>query len=179
MNAPDDVVQRARRIELLALDVDGVLTDGRLFLGDNGVEYKAFFSRDGHGIKLLMAAGVEVAVITGRRSKVVADRMSGLGVARVHQGQERKRPVFDAILAELGLAPEQAAYVGDDLVDLPVLRACGLAVAVADADPRVQAAAHWCTSSPGGRGAVREVCELILHARGALDGALAPWLEDP
>ncbi len=170
------VRERASRIELLALDVDGVLTDGSLYLGDNGVEYKAFFSRDGHGIKLLLAAGVEVAVITGRRSQVVADRMTALGVTRVHQGQDHKRPAFDALLDELGLAPERAAYVGDDLVDLPVMAACGLAVAVADADPRVAARAHWRTASPGGRGAVREVCELILEARGALDAALAPWL---
>lgn len=178
VQVPHEVMERAARIELLALDVDGVLTDGRLFLGDNGVEYKAFFSRDGHGIKLLLAAGVEVAVITGRRSKVVAQRMSSLGVARVHQGHDDKRPVFDGIVRELGLDATRAAYVGDDLVDLPVMRACGLAVAVADADTRVCAAAHWCTPSRGGRGAVREVCELILAARGALDAALAPWLGD-
>jgi len=178
LSAPvDDAVRaRAARIELLALDVDGVLTDGRLYLGDNGVEYKAFFSRDGHGIKLLLGAGVEVAVITGRRSQVVADRMASLGVTRVHQGQEHKRAAFDALLAELRLTPDRACYVGDDLVDLPVMTACGLAVAVADADPRVAARAHWRTPSPGGRGAVREVCELLLEARGALDAALAPWL---
>ncbi len=171
------VLERAARIELLALDVDGVLTDGRLYLGDNGVEYKAFHTRDGHGIKLLMAAGVEVAVITGRRSQVVADRMAALGVTRVHQGQDRKKPVFDALLGDLGIDAGRAAYMGDDLVDLPVLRACGLAVAVADADPRVVERAHFRTASAGGRGAVREVCELILRARGALDAALAPWLE--
>ncbi len=171
-----EVLERAARIELLALDVDGVLTDGSLYLGDNGVEYKAFFSRDGHGMKLLMAAGVEVAVITGRRSQVVADRMSALGVRHVHQGDDRKRPVFDALLASLGMDARCAAYVGDDLVDLPVMQACGLAVAVADADPRVIARAHWRTTHPGGRGAVREVCELLLHARGALDAALEPWL---
>ena len=176
---PEEVRRRAARVELLALDVDGVLTDGSLYLGDNGVEYKAFFSRDGHGIKLLQAAGVEVAVITGRRSQVVADRMAALGVTRVHQGQDRKRPVFDALLADAGLAPEQAAYVGDDLVDLPVMARCGLAVAVADADPRVAERAHWQTALGGGRGAVREVCELILDARGALETALAPWLQGP
>jgi len=171
------VLARAARVELLALDVDGVLTDGRLYLGDNGVEYKTFFSRDGHGIKLLMAAGVAVAVITGRRSKVVADRMAALGVTHVYQGDDRKRPVFDRLLAELDIDAARAAYVGDDLVDLPVMRTCGLAVAVADADPRVVARAHWRTTNPGGRGAVREVCELILAARGLLDAALEPWLE--
>jgi len=179
MAAAVQVRERAARIGLLVLDVDGVLTDGRLYLGDNGVEYKAFHSRDGHGIKLLMGAGVEVAVITGRRSQVVAERMQALGVRRVHQGQEHKRPVFEALLADTGLDRGRAAYVGDDLVDLPVMRACGLAVAVADADPRVRAAAHWVTASGGGRGAVREVCELVLEARGELDAALAPWLDEP
>jgi 3-deoxy-D-manno-octulosonate 8-phosphate phosphatase (KDO 8-P phosphatase) len=177
VQTPADILERAARIELLVLDVDGVLTDGRLYLGDNGVEYKAFHTRDGHGVKLLLGAGVEVAVISGRSSKVVADRMRALGVTRVHQGQDRKRPVFDALVAELGLDPARAAYAGDDLVDLPVMRACGFAVAVADADPRVRAAAHWTTSAPGGRGAVRELCELLLEARGALAAALAPWME--
>lgn len=178
-NLPEDVLARAARVELLVLDVDGVLTDGSLFLGDNGVEYKAFFSRDGHGIKLLMGEGVEVAVITGRHSRVVAERMASLGVTQVHQGQDHKQPVLDGMLAELGIDGDHAACVGDDLVDLPMMRRCGLAVAVADADPRVVERAHWRTRSPGGRGAVREVCELILQARGALDRALAPWLGRP
>lgn len=173
-----EVMRRAARIALLVLDVDGVLTDGRLLLGDDGVEYKSFHSRDGHGIKLLMAAGVQVAVISGRRSPAVEQRMAALGVTRVHLGDDRKRPVFDRLLGDLALDASRAAYVGDDLVDLPVMRACGLAVAVADADPRVAARAHWCTANAGGRGAVREVCELLLEARGALDAALAPWLED-
>lgn len=166
----------AANIRLLVLDVDGVLTDGSLYLGDNGVEYKAFYSRDGHGIKLLMASGVQVAVITGRRSQVVADRMAALGVTHVHQGDDRKGPVFDALLKALALEPEQAAYVGDDLVDLPVMARCGLAIAVADADPRVIRAARLTTRCAGGRGAVREVCELILDAQGNLQAALAPWL---
>jgi 3-deoxy-D-manno-octulosonate 8-phosphate phosphatase (KDO 8-P phosphatase) len=170
---------RASRVELLVLDVDGVLTDGSLYLGDNGVEYKAFYSRDGHGIKLLMATGVEVAVVTGRRSAVVADRMAALGVTRVHQGDDGKRPILDRMLREMGIDGERVACVGDDLVDLPMMRACGLAVAVADADPRVLRGAHWRTRSAGGRGAVREVCELILEARGTLSAALAPWLDEP
>jgi 3-deoxy-D-manno-octulosonate 8-phosphate phosphatase (KDO 8-P phosphatase) len=175
---PRDVIERAARIALLVLDVDGVLTDGRLYLGDNGVEYKTFSSRDGHGIKLLMSAGVQVGVITGRRSQLVEQRMAALGVTRVHQGDDRKRPIFERMLAEIGIDASQAAYVGDDLVDLPVMRACGLSIAVADADPRVVARAHWCTVNAGGRGAVREVCELLLEARGALDAALAHWLDD-
>ena len=164
---------------MLVLDVDGVLTDGSLYLGDNGVEYKAFYSRDGHGLKLLMASGVQVAVITGRRSQVVAERMAALGVTHVYQGEERKGPVFDTLLEALALEPEQAAYVGDDLVDLPAMARCGLAIAVADADPRVMRSAQFTTRNAGGRGAVREVCELILDAQGNLHAALAPWLGVP
>jgi 3-deoxy-D-manno-octulosonate 8-phosphate phosphatase (KDO 8-P phosphatase) len=170
---------RAAKIRVLVLDVDGVLTDGSLYLGDNGVEYKAFYSRDGHGMKLLMASGVQVAVITGRRSQLVADRMAALGVTHVYQGDDRKGPIFDALLKTLDLEPTQAAYVGDDLVDLPVMARCGLAVAVADADPRVVHRASFTTRCAGGRGAVREVCELILDAQGKLDAALAPWLATP
>jgi len=170
---------RAAKVRVLVLDVDGVLTNGSLYLGDNGVEYKAFYSRDGHGIKLLIASGVQVAVITGRRSQVVAERMAALGVTHVYQGDDRKGRVFDALLEALALAADQAAYVGDDLVDLPVMTRCGLAIAVADADPRVAHAAHCTTQAAGGRGAVREVCELILDAQGNLQAALAPWLGAP
>ncbi|MFT5173492.1 MAG: 3-deoxy-D-manno-octulosonate 8-phosphate phosphatase (KDO 8-P phosphatase) [Gammaproteobacteria bacterium] len=166
----------AAKVRVLVLDVDGVLTDGSLYLGDNGIEYKAFYSRDGHGIKLLMASGVQVAVITGRHSQVVADRMTALGVTQIYQGDDRKGPIFDTLLETLSLEPEQAAYVGDDLVDLPAMTRCGLSVAVADADARVLRAASFTTQCAGGRGAVREVCELILDAQGNLDTALAPWL---
>lgn len=167
---------KAAKVRVLVLDVDGVLTDGSLYLGDNGVEYKAFYSRDGHGMKLLMASGVQLAVITGRRSQVVTDRMAALGVIHVYQGDDRKGPVFDALLATLGLEAEQAAYVGDDLVDLPIMTRCGLPIAVADADSRVVQVAALTTECAGGRGAVREVCELILQAQGNLGAALAPWL---
>lgn len=176
---PQSVRASAAKVRVLVLDVDGVLTDGSLYLGDNGVEYKAFYSRDGHGMKLLMASGVQLAVITGRRSNVVAERMAALGVAHVYQGDDRKGPIFDALLKALALAPEQAAYVGDDLVDLPVMTRCGLAIAVADADPRVRRAASFTTRCAGGRGAVREVCELLLEAQGNLHAALAPWLGEP
>jgi 3-deoxy-D-manno-octulosonate 8-phosphate phosphatase (KDO 8-P phosphatase) len=169
----------AAKVRVLVLDVDGVLTDGSLYLGDNGVEYKAFYSRDGHGMKLLMASGVQIAVITGRRSRVVAERMAALGVTHVYQGDDRKGPVFDALLKALGLTAVEAAYVGDDLVDLPVMTRCGLPIAVADADPRVAQLAQFSTRCAGGRGAVREVCELILDAQGNLQAALAPWLAAP
>lgn len=177
-DAASTLERRAQAIRLLCLDVDGVLTDGRLLLGDNGVEYKAFFSRDGHGMKMLMSAGVEVAVITGRRSEVVARRMQALGVTRVYQGHERKLPVFRSLIEELGLAPAEAAYVGDDVLDLPVMREVGLAVAVADADRSVLGMAHWVTPSTGGRGAVRETCELLLRAQDRYQLALERWLGD-
>ncbi|SFD25801.1 3-deoxy-D-manno-octulosonate 8-phosphate phosphatase (KDO 8-P phosphatase) [Thiohalospira halophila DSM 15071] len=172
-----EVRRRAAGVRLVAFDVDGVLTDGSLFIGDGGEEYKAFHSRDGHGMKMLGATGVTLAVITGRESEVVRHRMESLGIDHVHQGCVDKRPAFESLLAETGLAPEEAAYVGDDVVDLPLLRRVGLAVAVADAAQAVRQRVHWITPSGGGHGAAREVCELILEARGALDAALAPYLE--
>lgn len=172
-----DLRRRAAGIRLVAFDVDGVLTDGSLFIGDGGEEYKAFHSRDGHGMKMLGATGVTLAVITGRESEVVRHRMESLGIDHVHQGCLDKRPAFESLLAETGIAPEEAAYVGDDVVDLPLLRRVGLAVAVADAAEAVRQRVHWITPSGGGRGAAREVCELIMEARGTLDTALAPYLE--
>ncbi len=157
-----DVLERVRRIRLLILDVDGVLTDGSLYLGDNGVEYKTFFSRDGMGMKLLMVAGLDLAVISGRDSILVQDRMAALGVRHVHLGEERKLPIYQDLLRQLGLGEQQVAYMGDDVLDLPVMIRVGLAMSVADADPAVRGASHWCSQYPGGRGAVREACELIL-----------------
>jgi len=172
----DEILQRAARIRLVVFDVDGVLTDGSLFLGDGGEEYKAFHSRDGHGMKMLQEAGVELAVITGRTSRVVEHRMASLGIEHVFQGQQDKLPAFEALVARLGLAPAECAYVGDDVVDLPVMRRVGLAIAVQDAHPLVVRHAHWQTPSPGGRGAARDVCELILEARGELERMLARYL---
>lgn len=172
----DEILQRAARIRLVVFDVDGVLTDGSLFLGDGGEEYKAFHSRDGHGMKMLQEAGVELAVITGRTSKVVEHRMASLGIEHVFQGQQDKLPAFEALVARVGLAPAECAYVGDDVVDLPVMRRVGLAIAVQDAHPLVVRHAHWQTPSPGGRGAARDVCELILEARGELERMLARYL---
>ena len=176
IEAPPAVLERAARVRLLVFDVDGVLTDGRLLIGDNGVEYKAFHSRDGHGMKLLKDTGVELAVITGRRSRLVAERMASLGITHVHQGSTEKLPVFDELLAELGLEPVATAYVGDDVMDLPVMARAGLAVAVADAHPLVREHAHWCTPSPGGRGAAREVCDLIMSAQGTLEAVHREYL---
>ncbi|HKK13936.1 MAG TPA: 3-deoxy-manno-octulosonate-8-phosphatase KdsC [Gammaproteobacteria bacterium] len=171
-----DILARASRIRLLIFDVDGVLTDGSLFLGDDGQEYKAFHSRDGHGIKMLRAGGVEIAVITGRTSDVVRHRMDNLGVRHVYQGQEDKLGALNDLLDRLQVEAEDAAYVGDDVVDLPVMRRVGLAIAVQDAHPLVKRHAHWQTPHDGGRGAARDVCELILEAQGKLDTELGKYL---
>ncbi len=164
----EQILERARAVRLVLFDIDGVFTDGSLLLMEGGVEGKVFNVRDGLGLVMLLEAGLEVGIISGRNSPVVAERMGELGVRHIHQGQSRKLPVFESILAELSLSPAQAAFMGDDLPDLPVMRRAALAMTVADADPRVQAEAHWCSSRPGGRGAVREACELILAAQGQL-----------
>jgi len=160
--------ERAAAIRLVIFDVDGVLTDGTLFLGDDGQEYKAFHARDGHGMVMLRQSGIALAVISGRDSRVVNLRMAALGVEHVYQGQREKLPAYEDLKGRLALDDRHIAYVGDDVVDLPVMRRVGLAVAVADAHPQVLAEAHWRTSLPGGRGAARELCELILTAQGRL-----------
>lgn len=171
-----DILEKAKQIKLVVFDVDGVLTDGALFLGDDGQEYKAFHSRDGHGMKMLQATGVEIGIITGRTSRVVELRMESLGIRHVYQGQLDKRPAYDRLKQELGLSDSQIAYVGDDVVDLPLLTRAGLAVAVQDAHPLVKQHAHWQTPSAGGRGAARDVCELVMEAQGQLQPALQAYL---
>jgi 3-deoxy-D-manno-octulosonate 8-phosphate phosphatase (KDO 8-P phosphatase) len=164
---------RCARVELLVLDVDGVLTDGRIVYTAEGVEIKSFHVRDGSALAVWQAVGKQVAVVTGRTSKVVDFRAQELGIRHVRHGAGDKAAAFRELLAATGLGPEQAAAVGDDLPDLPVLRAAGLAVAVADACPEVRAAAHWVTATPGGRGAVREAVELILKHQGRWDVIVA------
>lgn len=171
-----DIYEKAAQIKLVIFDVDGVLTDGSLFIGDDGQEYKAFNSRDGHGMKMLQMSGVEIAIITGRTSNVVRIRMESLGVARVYQGIEHKGEAFEQLLRETGLSPEQVAYVGDDVVDLPVMQRVGLSIAVQDAHPLVAKHAHWQTPKSGGRGAGRDVCEMLMDAQGKLEGMLAQYL---
>lgn len=171
------IIKKAEKIKLLVLDVDGVLTDGRLFFDFFGNEYKSFHARDGHGLKLLKSTGVELAVISGRKSKSVALRMKMLGIHHVYQGHENKRDAFSELLSKTGLKPEQVAYVGDDLLDLPIMAKVGLAVAVNDAHQEVQARAHWCTALPGGRGAVREVCDLIMQAQGSYQAIVDSYLQ--
>lgn len=171
-----DVLARAAQIELVVFDVDGVLTDGSLFVGDDGQEYKAFHSRDGFGIKLLKESGVAIGVITARSSNVVQHRMDNLGIEHVYQGRLEKLPAFEELVAKLGLTPEQTAYVGDDVVDLPVMRRAGLAIAVQDAHPLAKQHAHWQTPHNGGHGAARDVCELIMEAHNTLDAQLNKFL---
>ncbi len=153
-------------IRLLVLDVDGVMTDGRIYLDGRGEEIKVFDVKDGYGLSRLMRAGVEVAIITGRSSPAVARRAEELGINEVHQGVADKGALLDEILRKRGLDQAEVCCVGDDLPDLPLLNRAGLAVAVADAAAEVRAAATLITKSKGGRGAVREVCELILSAGG-------------
>jgi YrbI family 3-deoxy-D-manno-octulosonate 8-phosphate phosphatase len=154
-------------IAWLVLDVDGVLTDGGIVYGSGGLEVKQFHVRDGAGLKFWHQAGKHSAIITGRNSPVVEVRAAELGVARVFQGAGEKLAAMRRLLAETGTQPEAVCYVGDDLPDLPPLLHCGLAVATADACPEVRAAAHYVTRNAGGRGAVREAIELILHSQGA------------
>lgn len=163
-----DILERARSVRLVIFDVDGVLTDGGIFIASDGSEHKIFNSRDGHGMKMLQESGVIVGVISGRSSPAVKHRMAGLGIEHLYQGQQNKLPAFQSLLASLGMRPEQVACVGDDVVDLPMMRRCGLAVAVGDAHDLVKEHAHWVTAQAGGRGAAREVCELILQAQGRL-----------
>ncbi len=173
---PREVLARAAKVKLVLFDVDGVLTDGRLILGDDGQEYKAFNSKDGHGLKMLQRHDIAVGLITGRTSKVVEHRVRDLGIRHVHQGCAEKLPVYRRLLEELRLVPEQSAFVGDDVVDLPILLNVGLAVAPSDAHPLVRQHAHWTTPSAGGRGCVRELCELMLYAHGVYERAMQDYL---
>jgi 3-deoxy-D-manno-octulosonate 8-phosphate phosphatase (KDO 8-P phosphatase) len=160
------LVERAQRIRMLVLDVDGVLTDGTLYFDNQGNEMKAFCTRDGLGIKALQGQGIPVALITGRQSNIVAERAAQLNIEHVYQGRDDKLNAFKDLLASTGADQQTVCYAGDDWIDLPVLERVGLAVTVPDADSVVRARAHWITSRPGGHGAVREICDLILAAQG-------------
>jgi 3-deoxy-D-manno-octulosonate 8-phosphate phosphatase (KDO 8-P phosphatase) len=160
----DAVIERARKIRLLVLDVDGVLTDGRLFISPAGEEFKVFHVRDGSGLVAVQRQGVTVAIISGRDSEAVTRRAGELGIRHVRQGVSDKAGELAALMRELGISPAETACVGDDTPDIPMLKAAGLAIAVADAHPALRPVAHWVTPTRGGRGAVRDVCDLLLSA---------------
>jgi 3-deoxy-D-manno-octulosonate 8-phosphate phosphatase (KDO 8-P phosphatase) len=168
-----DALERARGVKLAIFDVDGVMTDGTLYIGPRGEAFKAFNILDGHGVKMLQAAGVATAIISGRASEAVAWRAKELAIAHVVQGASNKVAEFDRLLAQLRVDAQHCAFVGDDLPDLAVMKRCGFAVAVANAAEGVKAAAHYVTRASGGRGAVREFCELVLTAQGQLRAATA------
>lgn len=165
------VMQHAAKIRLLICDVDGVMSDGLIYMGNQGEELKAFNVRDGYGIRCLLTSGIEVAIITGRQAKLLQDRANTLGINHLYQGQSDKMVAYNELLAVLQCEPEQVAFIGDDLIDWPVMARVGLSVAVADAHPLLLPKAQYVTHINGGRGAVREVCDLILLAQGKLDDA--------
>ncbi len=167
---------KAATVRLMGFDVDGVMTDGSLYFTPAGDEIKVFSSLDGHGLKMLQEAGIAVAIITGRRSEMVSRRAENLGITLVHQGVHDKRAVMETMRSALGLNHHQLGYMGDDVVDLPVLRACGFSATVADGHDFVRQHVDFCASKGGGKGAVREVCDFILHAQGKLDAMLQGYL---
>jgi 3-deoxy-D-manno-octulosonate 8-phosphate phosphatase (KDO 8-P phosphatase) len=170
------LLERAARVRMLVLDVDGVLTDGRLYFDNEGNEMKAFNTRDGLGLRSLQMHGTELALITGRNSRIVSRRAENLGINYVYQGRNDKLDAFNELLADTGVDEQQVCYAGDDWIDIPVLDRVGLSVTVPDADDLVKSRVHWITTRGGGHGAVREICDLILAARGldrqVLDGIL-------
>jgi len=167
--------ERLKKIRLLLLDVDGVMTDGRIIFDSNGVESKFFNVKDGHGIKMLQRAGIEVGIISGRESKVVANRATELGIERVFQKATDKLSPYLRILADTGFSDDEAAFIGDDLIDIPVLKRVGFAAAPADAVAEVLPYAHFVTRNPGGWGAVREISDMLLRAQGKWDELTARY----
>ena len=172
-----DIAARAARIKLIIFDVDGVLTDGSLYLDDEGRELKAFYSLDGHGIKMLKKSGVDIAIITGRSSNLMRVRAKNLNIDHLYQGAEDKLEAFMELATKLGMSGEQIAVMGDDVVDLPMMRRSGLSICVPAAPQSVRQYAHYTTQLAGGKGAAREVCELIMRAQDTLDAQLAPYLK--
>ncbi len=171
------LVEAAKSTRLIAFDVDGVMTDGGLYLSDSGGEFKRFNSLDGQGLKMLRASGVELAIITGRTSRCVELRAHSLGITHLYQGVNDKLGTMQKLLSKLQLPPAIAAFMGDDVVDLPVMRHVGLSFSVPDAPQVVRDHAHYVTMRAGGCGAVREACELLMSAQGTLDAQLEPYLK--
>lgn len=175
-SARPDAPERARHVRLMLFDVDGVMTDGRLWYGPSGEALKAFSVLDGHGLKLLARTGVMVALLSGRSSPAVAQRAAELGIEHLIQGVGDKLPAFEALAARLGLAAAQVGYMGDEVHDVPLMRRCGFACAPHEAHALVLEYAHYVARAPAGGGAVREVCEYLMRAQGTLDAALAEYL---
>ncbi len=172
-----DIIHRAKNVRLAAFDVDGILTDGRLYYTDGGEEIKAFNAQDGHGIKMLKDSGVAIAIITSRTSRVVEKRARDLGIEHLFQGVANKLDTMNDLLKRLGLDMQAASYMGDDVIDLPVLRRCGLAVSVPEAPAIVRQHAHYVTRLQGGCGAAREFTEWVMQAQGTWDARLAEYLQ--
>lgn len=171
------VLARAKNIKVIIFDVDGVMTDGGLTIGDDAQEYKTFHAHDGLGMKLLKKSGVQMAIITGRTSKVVTTRAETTGIAHFYQGVEDKLVAFNDLIKELNVKPEEAAFMGDDIVDVPPMLRCGLAISVPAAPSSVKERAHYVTTRQGGSGAVREVCELLMKAQGTYDAITAQYFK--
>ena len=169
------MIEAAKLIRLVIFDVDGVLTDGNLYFSDTGQEHKAFNVRDGLGMVMLQKSGVIIGIITAKKSEIVANRMQKLGIKHVFQGQTDKLVAFEQLREELQLDYQQVAYVGDDILDIPVMTKVGLAIAVADADKLVVKNSHWQTQAAGGKGAAREVCELVMQSQGTWEFQLSQY----
>lgn len=172
---PQNALDKARDVRMLVLDVDGVLSDGRLYYGEQGEAFKSFHSRDGFGMKRLMENGIEIAIITGRVSEFLSHRMRDLEIERVYQGREAKMTTYKELIQDTGLDNRQIAYMGDDINDLQVMRHVGFATTVANPHPLVAEEAHWISDYDGGRGAVRQLCDLLLHSQGLLEPELEKW----
>jgi 3-deoxy-D-manno-octulosonate 8-phosphate phosphatase (KDO 8-P phosphatase) len=168
-------IERAARVKVMIFDVDGVLTDGSLTYGPDGEVTKTFYVLDGLGIQLLNRTGVQTAIISARTSPIVVRRAADLGITHVFQGQHDKRLAFAELLAKTGVTAEECGYIGDDVIDLPLFTRVGFAVTVPSGHPEVQYRAHYVTKNPGGRGAVREVCDMVMRAQGTYEQALAPY----
>ncbi|MBI1892260.1 MAG: HAD family hydrolase [Burkholderiales bacterium] len=173
---PANALARAARVRLMIFDVDGILTDGSLHYGADGELIKTFNVLDGHGIKLLQQSGIGTAIISARKSSIVERRASDLGIAHVRQGVHDKQAAFEQLLAETGISAEESGFIGDDVIDLPILLRTGFAASVPNAHAEVQSRVHYVTRAGGGAGAVRELCDFILRAQGKYEAALAPYL---
>jgi 3-deoxy-D-manno-octulosonate 8-phosphate phosphatase (KDO 8-P phosphatase) len=174
--ATADATARAAKVRLMIFDVDGILTDGSLHFSADGEVMKTFNVLDGHGIKLLQNSGVVTAIISARQSAIVLRRASDLGVSHVFQGAHDKRAIFEQLLAQTGIAADACGFVGDDVIDLPILSRVGFAASVPGGHPEVRSRVHYVTQANGGRGAARELCDLILRAQGNYETAIAPYL---